>query len=189
MPIIAKSLIVATLLWLPNANGSMSPYRRRERLHLDNSHLHHRRQQWRQRAIPSFFRGIVRGGGIVAVAPDVAAADACGGDSSKEASLGIIDDGPSAVNERVAHLPATDANIHNDTNYNNDGDLAEGDEELASTTTTSATTNTDATTPISTTQYVTKKDGTIELFDEDKVSKGSHGMTDDLDLRHANNFS
>lgn len=171
MPIKIISLILATSLWLPSANGSLSPYRRRGRFHLHGRHLHHRRQQWKvRRGIPPFFRGIIRGGGTVAVAADV---DASGGDSSTEASLDMIDDGPYMVNERVSHIPATDKNIHNDTNYN-DSDLVRRDEVTASTTaTTSAAINTDAdaTTHTTTLHYVTKKDGTIELFDEDKVSK------------------
>ncbi len=73
----------------------------------------------------------------------------------------------------MALFPASDANIHNDTNHNDSDPVkVEGKEDDAIASITSATTNANPDiTPPKTIQYVIKKDGTIEPFEKDKVRK------------------
>lgn len=107
----------------------------------------------------------MRGGGIVATTGSSS--------TSTRASLDIIGNELCKENEHGALLPATDANIHNDTNYSDSNPvMGEEDEDASTVSVSSATTNTDTdTTPPTKIQYVIKKDGTIEPFEKVKVRK------------------
>ncbi|KAL3807041.1 hypothetical protein ACHAXA_010428 [Cyclostephanos tholiformis] len=162
-PLLVKSLVVATLSWPSGANGSMSPYHRRPTDHL----RHHRRQRWQEgrRGVPSFLRRVIVGGGEDTVAV------AAGIRSSTNASSSMISDEPRIDNEHVAHYQAADANGHDDTNNDDYSDSAKMGDEASTAM------------PPTTIQYVIKKDGTAELFDEDKILRRLQNLSSDLDLR------
>ena len=74
-------------------------------------------------------------------------------------------------NEHVAPFPATDANNHTDTSYN-DSDPVKVEENEDAAIASTATSNTEPViTPPKTIQYVIKKDGTLKPFEKDKVRK------------------
>lgn len=136
------SLFFTSLLRLPVADGSVPP-------------------------LPSFIRG-VRGGGIVTAA---ASATTDSSSSSTRVSSDIVGNELCMENEHVAPFPATDANNHTDTSYN-DSDPVNVEENEDAAIASTATSNTEPViTPPKTIQYVIKKDGTVKPFEKDKVRK------------------